>query len=572
MDETSVERHCEAMRNAEVIAVDTETTGFGVKDGRDYLIGISVAYRLGPLGIVSAYFPFRHSEGNLSREALDSLSSVLSNATLVFHNLKFDLHSLATIGIIPTGKLYDTLNIAHMINEELPSKSLDFLSKKFLKDSKVKDRLKDWTDIFGWGPQIPVDVMDEYACHDAELTLMLFEHPKTGWPALKVEELTELWPIERRFTRLLVDMERRGVGVDLAFCAQKSAKGHDRMLAILDDLDLEENTLGPKALKRILIDELGFPVVKQTPKGAVCFDKEAMEEYDAMLEAMDADLAKQVLEYRGWQKAVTSLYDPLQKLVSPDGRVRPNFKQHGTKTGRLSCAEPNLQQIPKKTDQPWNGDAKRAFLASEGYTLWGYDYSQLEFRLAAAYGQEKWLIEEFNQPEGDVFTTMAERIGLSRNTIKTFTYLTLYGGGLARAAVATKKSPSEIKADYDSFRESISGIRHVSDIATARAKQRGYVRYWTGRKRHFPYADGHHKAFNSLLQGGGAELVKRAMIRLDDTVCDDNCRMLLQVHDEIVFEIKDGMEGYYEPLIKQAMVNFPEFGVLFKVEGKVWNA
>lgn len=568
MDETSVERHVEAMRNAEVIAVDTETTGFLVKDGRDYLMGISVAYRLGAFGIVSAYFPFRHQEGNLERGHLELIKSVIESKPLVFHNLKFDLHSLATIGIVPTGKLYDTLNIAQLINEELPSKSLDYLSKKFLNDSKAKDEVKTWADMYGWA-SVPANIMAPYAEHDAELTLMLFEK---FWPQMREQELVGLWPTERQFTRLLTDMERRGVRIDPAFCEAKARKGRDRMNAILDDLDLDEDTLGPKALYRILIEELQLPVVKRTDKGAVCFDKDAMAQYDEMLEAMDSPIAHLVLEYRGWQKAVTSLYEPLLRLVSPDGRVRPNFKQHGTKTGRLSCAEPNLQQIPKRTEKPWNGDAKRAFCASEGFTLWGYDYSQLEFRLAAAYGQEQWLIEEFANPDGDVFTVMSERLGVSRSVVKTFTYGTLYGAGLAKTAQTLGQPEAAIEADYNSFRDSISGIRHVSSVATKKAKQRGYVKYWTGRRRHFPYADGHHKAFNSLLQGGGAELVKRAMIRLDSEVCDDNCRILLQVHDEIVFEIKDGMESTYDPLIVKIMTEFPEFGIPFKVEGKVWNA
>lgn len=568
MDATAVARHVDAMRNAEVIAVDTETTGFLVKDGRDYLMGISVAYRLGPLGIMSAYFPFRHPDSNLDVSERQMVKEVLESKPIVFHNSKFDLHSLATFGIYPTGnKMYCTLNIAQLIDEELPSKSLDYLSQKFLRDKKSKDEVKAWADTFGWA-SVPANVMEPYACHDAELTLRLFEK---FWPMMKEQDLVPVWPIERRWTRLLFDMERRGVGVDLDFCSAKARQGRERMAIILDDLDYD--TLGPTALENLLITELGFPVLARSEKtGKPSFTKKEMEEYDEMLAAMDSPVAGQILEYRGWQKAVTSLYEPLTRLVSPDGRVRCNFKQHGTKTGRLSCAEPNLQQIPRKSNKVWNGDAKRSFLAAPGYELLGYDYAQLEFRLAAAYGQEQWLIKEFAKPDGDVFTVMAERIGVPRQVVKTFTYGTLYGAGLAKTAQTLGKPESEIEADYNSFRESIPGIRNVSRVATMRAKQRGYVKYWSGRRRHFPYAEGHHKAFNSLLQGGGAELVKQAMIRLDDTVCDDNCRIVLQVHDEVVFEIREGMRDKYEPRIIAAMTDFPQFGVNFSVEGKVWNA
>lgn len=574
MDSTSFQRHIEAMQQAEILGVDTESTGKDyIKDGRHYLTGISVAYRFGPIGIISAYFPIRHPEGNLEKHEVEILKGVLESKPLVLHNLKFDLHSLATAGIKPTGKLYDTVTIAHMLNEELLSKELNFLAKKFLNDEKKKDKVTEWTNLFGY-EAVPVHVMEEYACHDAELALMLFEHKEIGWPAMVEQELNTLWPVERRFIRLLVDMEQRGVAVDLDFAKMKAEKGRDRMLAILDELEVDNNTLGPKALTKLLIEDLGLPVLKRTEKGAICFDKDTMAKYDELLEAgyEGNPVAQLILEYRGWQKAVTSLYEPIQRLVSPDGRVRANFKQHGTKTGRLSCSEPNLQQIPKRTSKPWNGDAKRAFRASSGYELWGYDYSQLEFRLAAAYGQEQWLIQEFENPDGDVFTAMSEKIGLERQIVKTFTYLTLYGGGLTRAAAATGKSEAEIEGDYSAFKESISGIRQVSSIATKRAKQRGYVKYWTGRRRHFPYPEGHHKAFNSILQGGGAELVKRAMIKLDDTVCDDNCRIVLQVHDEIVFEIKEGMQPVYDAKIRAVMTDFPDFGVPFAVEGKIWNA
>ena len=164
MDETSVQRHCDAMMNAEVIAVDTETTGIaGIKDGRDYCMGISVAYRLGPLGIVSAYFPFRHQEGNLDRSALEFLRPVLESKPLVFHNVKFDLFSLETLGIVPQGKLYCTMQIAAMVNEELYSKELDAVGKKYVGRGKSKSEALDgWIKSFGWHT-VPPGLMDEYA-------------------------------------------------------------------------------------------------------------------------------------------------------------------------------------------------------------------------------------------------------------------------------------------------------------------------------------------------------------------------------------------------------------------------
>lgn len=573
MEQSSFYKHLDCIAASDICAVDTETTGFGVKDGHDFLMGISVAYRMGAFGLMSAYFPFRHESDNLPMEWSKDLFSALEHHPLVFHNLKFDLHSLATIGFVPQGKLFDTLNMAHMVNEEWPSKSLDWLSRKLLGDGKTKDRVQGWTEGFGWA-SVPPGLMAPYAEKDAELTLRLFE---CLWPQMQEQELHTLWPTERRWARLLVDMEQRGVEVDLEFCGYMERRGEERMQDIKDELGFDPGR--PTELGYYLLDVLGLPVLKRgkatakEPLGRPSFDKNVIAEYETFLNVMDNTAARLILEYRGWQKAVTSLYRPIQDMVGIDDRVRCNFKQHGTVTGRISCSEPNLQQIPKRTDKPWNGSAKRAFRSSEGWELYGYDYAQLELRLAAAYGREQWLIDIFADDDKDVFNEWASAVGAERQVIKTYTYATLYGAGLGKIAETLGRTESEVEETYRRFKESISGIGIVSQRATQRAQTRGFVKLWTGRRRHFAYREDCHKAFNSLLQGGGAEIVKRAMLAIDDDprINKEECRIVLQVHDEIVFEMKEGCREKYEPFIIQHMTNFPDFGVHFKVEGKAWN-
>jgi DNA polymerase-1 len=537
-------------------------------------MGISVSYRLGAFGIMSAYFPFRHAEDNLPQEWSKDLFNVLEHHPLVFHNLKFDLHSLATIGFSPRGKLFDTLNMAHLVNEEWPSKSLDWLSRKLLGDGKTKDRVQGWTEAFGWA-SVPPGLMAAYAQQDAELTLRLFE---TLWPKMREQELHVLWPTERQFAKLLTEIEARGVAVDVDFCAYMQRKGEERMQDLVDELGF--NPASPIELGEFLLDTLKLPILKRGkpskrfPEGRPSFDKKVMEEYEEVyLPALDSPAARLVLEYRGWAKAVSSLYLPLQRMVSPDGRVRCNFKQHGTVTGRLSCSEPNLQQIPKSTDKPWNGQAKKSFTTASGWELYGYDYSQLELRLAAAYGREQWLLDIFADDEKDVFSEWASTVGVERGVIKTYTYATLYGAGLPKVAATLGRPVGEVEETFNRFKESIASIGHVSRRATQRAESRGYVKMWSGRRRHFGFREDCHKAFNSLLQGGGAEVVKRAMIAIDDDprINKDECRIVLQVHDEIVFEMQEGARQKYEPYIIEHMTNFPDFGVHFKVEGKVWN-
>jgi DNA polymerase-1 len=536
---------------------------------------------MGAIGIMSAYFPFRHESNNLPKEWQKDLFAVLEHANLVFHNLKFDLHSLHTFGFTPLGKLYDTLTIAHMVNEELFSYSLDSLCRKYLDDGKSKDEVGPWTKAFGWA-SVPSGLMEEYASKDAELTLRLFEYL---WPELGKQQLNVLWPRERDFARLLTNIERRGVGVVLEHASRKEAIGNERMQDIVDELGFSPSS--PIELGEYLIDHLGLEIkrrgkpTKKYPEGRPSFAKDVIEKYIEDLELMIlsgqipddyANVGKLILEFRGWQKAVTSLYKPLQEMVSPDGRVRCNFKQHGTVTSRLSCSEPNLQQIPRATEKPWNGDSKLSFRASEGYELWGYDYSQLEFRLAAAYGKEHWLLEEFANPNGDVFTRIAKEIGVERQTVKTYVYATLYGAGLSKVAKTLGRTDAEIQPTYQAFKDSIAGIGNVSRSATKRAESRGYVTLWTGRRRHFTYREECYKAFNSLLQGGGAEVVKSAMLAIDadPRIDKDECRIVLQVHDEIVFEVKPECREKYEPIIIEHMTNF-NFGVRLAVEGKEWT-
>lgn len=559
------------MLDAEVIAVDTETTGFGVRDGRDYLMGISVAYYLGSLGIMSAYFPVRHEGENLNPSVLHQLRPILESKPLIFHNIKFDLQSLATVdinpGTDPNQRLFCTQQIAHMVNEEWFSKSLDSLSKNLLGDEKAKDEVAKWTHAFGW-KTIPADLMDEYARHDAELTLRLFA--EILWKEARAQELDELWPTELAFIRLLDKIERRGIKVDQDFVKTKVSVGQTRMQDICDELGFEPT---PTQLNKLFFEELKLPILSLTPGGKPCLDKKNMEQYDEILSHINDKRARLVLEYRGWQKAVSSLYLPTLNLISPDGRIRPNFKPHGTKTSRLSCETPNLQQIPRQSTNVWNGDAKRSFVPADGYKQLEFDYAQLEYRLAAAYGEVESLLDIFAKGEDPFIPTAIEVFGGPefRQSAKTLTYSTLYGAGQRRISFALGISESAASDVIGRFRELYPGIYVASAKATKLAATRGYVRYWTKRRRHFPNAEVAYKAFNSIIQGGGAELVKHALLRVDNELCNEDCRIVLTVHDSIVLEVKEELaESIKEPVIK-LMTDFPQFSVKFDVECKEWG-
>jgi DNA polymerase-1 len=366
-----------------------------------------------------------------------------------------------------------------------------------------------------------------------------------------------LWEIEADFIRLMAKIKQRGIKINVPFSQKKAIEGTKVLNQIRNELGW--NPGSPKQLGEYLIDDLGLPVLKTTPGGAPSFDKEALAEYELHLEATGNPIAKKVLEYRGWQKTVSSNYQAYLDLMDDDQILHPNYKVHGTRTGRLSCEKPNLQQIPRSNPKPWNGDVKKAFIV-RGPDLFHYsfDFKQVEFRLAAAYAKEKELLEIFNSG-ADIFTEMAMRLQRPRHQIKTFVYSTLYGAGKAKVALVLGMPREESDLLYDEYHGTWPGFKQISEKATKLATNDGYIDYWTGRRRHLGKGEA-HKAFNSIIQGGAFEIVKRRMLALQQEP------IVLQVHDSITCEADS---SYDTDRIKKVMEDVPEsntFGVKFEVD------
>lgn len=565
--------------HADVIALDTETNGEDVRDGSGVLYGISICARSASGNLFTHYFSVRHPSygpyhsDNLGADDFFKLKQKIENykGFLVFHNAKFDLESLRTVGINYTGKYYCTLLLAHLLNEIFPmDKSLDNCGKYYLKDSgkKQSPEFNTFKALFGWA-NMPTDIIREYAEYDANLTLRLWEFL---WKKLSLEE-REYWLTHKMpYVRVIIAMERRGVRMDVEKCERMTALGHSQMDDIAEILGVVP---AGKALEDLLLNKLQLPVVKRSKKtNKPSFDKEAMEYYDMLLENRSDETARLILAYRGWQKAVSSCYIPYVTRLSLDGRLRCNYKLHGTKTGRMSCYDPNLQQIPRSGDKPWNGDMKSCFVARDGWELWEFDYAQLELRLGTAYADEHTLKAVFEEGR-DIFTEMSGPMGLERQQTKTFVYSTQYGAGIKRLVEVfgwTRDHAAEVRNRYFT---AYPGFAQKSKAAGIRARVNGKVKLWSGRSRHFydPEKEA-HKAFNSVIQGGAADIVERTMMRLFDQVDrDDECRMLLQVHDSVVFEIRSDLVEKYTALITDVMTNVePDFGVKFAVEGKKFGA
>ncbi|MFF5977044.1 DNA polymerase [Streptomyces sp. NPDC012769] len=374
-------------------------------------------------------------------------------------------------------------------------------------------------------------------------------------------------------------MEGRGVRINKEVVDQEIAYGEGRMNQLRRELN-GYNPLSHKDLKTLLIDEMKLPILpdRLTPAGKPSFDKNAMKDYEAILENNPAyangpwgSVASNILEYRGWHITLSLCYKKFSDLVGPDGRLRCDYWLHGTKTGRTSAHDPNLQQIPKDGNKIWNRNIKRAFEADEGYVLLQVDFSQGEMRLATRYAKQPNLTETF-QWNRDMWGDMIAALNRPKAQCKTLTYAKMYGAQRNKLRlILGGDDPDQFITDWEAYHDRIVAFSNkVYEVA----KKRGYVRYWTGRVRHLPDRRDARLAFNSLLQGGLAEIVKSAMIRLYNEVDNPECRMLLMVHDSVIFEIKREYLEQYITQIKQVMSRVEdefETNVPFDVEEEMWG-
>lgn len=555
-----------------ILHIDTESNGQPIKDGRGHAIGMSIDASPDGLNAYSYYFPFRHkTPGNLDFTYRDKLKKLIEdpNKIKVAHNARFDIESAKTLGIDFGMNFECTMLIAHSVDENMWSYSLDALTRDLGYDGKARDKhFNKLIQLFGWDGITP-DRMAEYASTDASLLRPLRTHYKDLYD-FEDDSHGENWENDKKFMILLNDMERLGARVDLNLAEQEVERGEKRMQELTNDIGL--NPGSHTQLSELLFDRLGIPIndrFRSKKTGKPSLDKKAMEYYEDKLLELNSPVASQVLEYRGYQKAVSSYWKAYIEHVSPDGRIRPNFNLHRTLTHRLSCDNPNLQQIPRVTAKPWNRLVKSGFIPEEDFEIWEADYSQLEMRLTAAYAHEQKLISIFADEERDLFTEMSEALNRPRDLIKTMVYAIGYGAGVEKVAAIFGCSLAEAQYIRNDYFGLYPGVKKVTDLATATAKGQGFVRTWTNRRRHFKDINAEaHKAFNSVIQGGAADIVKRVMIRLHENVHSyEECRMILQVHDSVWFEIHKSKVEHYRKEITSIMEDVqPNFGVKFKID------
>lgn len=544
----------ERLQQADLISFDTETDALDAMRAR--LVGISLAVEPGK----AAYIPVGHDYPGAPaqlplQQVLDALRPVLQDPAkkkLGQHG-KYDLHVLRRHGVQVQGYHDDTMLESFVLNSTATRHDMDSLALRYLGYSTIK-----FEDVAGKGAkqipfsQVGIDEASRYAAEDADITLRL--HHALQPQLLAEPALDSVYRgIEMPLVPVLASIEANGVRVDTDELRRQSQDLSSRMLAAQQKATelagRSFNLDSPKQLQAVLFDELKLPAVVKTPKGQPSTNEEALEAI-----ADQHELPRVILEYRGLAKLRSTYTDKLPEMVNPDtGRVHTSYHQSGAATGRLSSSDPNLQNIPIRTED--GRRIRRAFVAPEGFQLLAADYSQIELRIMAHLSEDPGLVRAFEQGADVHRATAAEVFGRTleevtpneRRAAKAINFGLMYGMsafGLARNLGIDRGQAQDYVALYFSR---YPGVRDFMERMRQQARDQGYVETLFGRRLYLNdiharnqglRAGAERAAINAPMQGTAADIIKRAMVDVDQWLRDSGApaRMILQVHDELVFE------------------------------------
>ncbi|WP_368299769.1 DNA polymerase I [Kluyvera sichuanensis] len=592
LDEATLVSWIEKLKKAPLFAFDTETDSLDNISAN--MVGLSFATEPG----IAAYVPVAHdyldAPDQISRErALELLKPLLEDETLlkVGQNLKYDRGILANYGIELRGIAYDTMLESYTLDSVAGRHDMDSLSDRWLKHKTIT-----FEEIAGKGKnqltfnQIALEEAGRYAAEDADVTLQL--HLKM-WPKLQKHEgpLRIFNEIEMPLVPVLSRVERNGVKIDPAVLHAHSQEIAKRLIELeqkaYEIAGEEFNLSSPKQLQTILFEKQGIKPLKKTPGGAPSTSEEVLEEL-----ALDYPLPKVILEYRGLAKLKSTYTDKLPLMINPKtGRVHTSYHQAVTATGRLSSTDPNLQNIPVRNEE--GRRIRQAFIAPEDYLIVSADYSQIELRIMAHLSRDEGLLNAFAEGKDIHRATAAEVFGLplesvsseQRRSAKAINFGLIYGMsafGLARQLNIPRK---EAQKYMDLYFERYPGVLDYMERTRQQAKEQGYVATLDGRRLYLPdikssngarRAGAERAAINAPMQGTAADIIKRAMIAVDEWLESEKprVRMIMQVHDELVFEVhKDDLEAVSKK-VHELMENSTTLDVPLLVEvgsGENWD-
>lgn len=576
------------LKSAELIAIDTETTSLNYMDAK--LVGISFAVEAGK----AAYLPLGHDyldapEQLDQAEALAKLKPLLEDAELkkVGQNLKYDISIFANVGIKLQGIAFDTMLESYVFNSVATKHNMDDLALKYLGHKNIS-----FEEIAGKGVkqltfnQIDLETAAPYAAEDADITLRLHQHL---WARLEKEpELASVFTeIELPLIQVLSDIERQGVLIDSMMLGQQS----EELARTIDELEQKAyeiagekfNLSSPKQLQVLFFEKLGYPIIKKTPKGAPSTAEEVLVEL-----ALDYPLPKIILQHRSLAKLKSTYTDKLPLMVNAQtGRVHTSYHQANAATGRLSSSEPNLQNIPIRTEE--GRRIRHAFIAQEGKKVLAADYSQIELRIMAHLSQDKGLLTAFAQDKDIHKATAAEVFGVDfsevtteqRRRAKAVNFGLIYGMSAFGLAKQLDIPRAEAQKYIDTYFNRYPGVLKYMEETRAEAADLGYVSTLYGRRLYLPAIKDRNAmrrqaaeraAINAPMQGTAADIIKKAMINIANWIeaeTNGEIIMIMQVHDELVFEVDIDKAEMMQEKICQLMADAVSLDVNLLAEGGI---
>ena len=591
-DWAQLDRWIAAIRSSEIFAFDTETTSLDYMKAQ--IVGVSFATEPG----VAAYVPLKHdypgAPEQLDREkVLEALKPILEDPerAKVGHHLKYDAHVLLNHGVRLAGMRYDSMLESYVLNSVATRHDMDSTAERYLGIKTIK-----FADVAGKGVkqltfnQVPVDRASEYSAEDADVTLRLH---RVLWPQLQaVPALERVYEeIEQPLVPVLLRMEHAGVLIDRELMKAQSREIAAQLLELVGsahkEAGFEFNIDSPKQLQQILFEKLQIPVLRKTPTGQPSTAEDVLEEL-----AVTHALPRIVLDYRALAKLKSTYTDKLPEQINErTGRIHTSYHQAVAQTGRLSSQDPNLQNIPIRRAE--GRRIRQAFIAPPGYVLVAADYSQIELRIMAHLSEDAALLSAFAEDRDVHEATAAEVFGVpltavdadQRRLAKTVNFGLIYGMsafGLARQLGIDRGTAQRY---VDTYFARFPGVKRYMDTTRVIARERGFVETVFGRRLYLPDIRSGNKqlqqysersAINAPMQGTAADIIKRAMIEVD-AWCqreDVPARIIMQVHDELVLEVREDSVASVTAALHERMDRAAELKVPLKIEvgvGANWD-